>query len=612
MLNFLKNIFYKIPLFLQDLLRPIAKWFYYYICMLFSHDVSEEKAYQKNIDLKSLYIPVNDMHLKIKDKFLLYKHKFIIPPPKKQFRNCFLSNDYSEIEERAQAWDGKPILKASIIVASYNQKDTLKLNLLAWTQQTYPKGLIEVIVADDGSSDGTEALVEELKKKLDYKIKFFTQEDKGFRVAKVRNEGVALSEGEVVFFVDADTIPSSEYIQEHMKYYHVSDEVAVVGMRQRIEAKINEDTVLHKHTIESLKKLPMIEDKDAPERVRSWRKNILFNNMEFRKEPRAWGGFHGTLGSCRKCDYLGVGGSDESFTAYGQEDSELGFRLLAKVRYLVSNPKACLFHLEHPGSPYKISPLNVKMLKDKTKGPKVTVYIPVHNSEKYIEESIQSVLKQTLEDFELIIVNDGSTDNTGQILEKYRYHPKVRIYSQSHKGKGAASNLALLYARGECICNLDSNDLLLPDALEILSKELDQNRYIGFVYAGHYNIKNGEKILVNPPPYKPGAFLLFQNTSFPKIRIWRKFFFIQTEGFNEKLLTNVDYDISLKLEEICYIKEVSTVLYQSIIHSSDSAPISQQITLKDTVKVLNFALQRRRIALRAEIDKQNEIFFKCT
>ena len=259
-----------------------------------------------------------------------YRHKRRTPPRKKQFKNCFFSNDYSLVQEKTSLWTGKPSLKASVIVASYNQKDTLKLNLLAWMQQTYPLELIEVIVADDGSNDGTEELANNLMTRLPISLKFYTQEDKGFRLAKIRNEGVALSNGDVVLFVDADTIPCREYVWEHMKYYHVSDNLAVVGMRHRIKNNITQEYILDKHKLDLLSQLPMIEDPGTPRYMKKWRKEVLFNNVTFRRHWNAWGGFHGTLTSCRRKDYIGVGGYDERFTVYGQDSIDMANRLLAR------------------------------------------------------------------------------------------------------------------------------------------------------------------------------------------------------------------------------------------------------------------------------------------
>lgn len=570
-------VYNKLPLSLQNFLNPLGLKFHDFLVNTFYDE------FRKNT---ILYIPIQNQKPDSDIEYVPYKHKRITPPRDKQFRNRYFSNDYSKVEEKVSLWKGKSHLKASVIIASYNQKQTLKLNLLAWTQQTYPIDLIEVIVADDGSRDGTEELVNELKTQLPYTLKFYTQEDEGFRLAKVRNEGVALSSGDVVLFVDADTIPSREYIWEHMKYYHISESVAVVGLRHSIENNITEDIVVDNNKLDSLKKLPLIEDQDAPRYIRKWRKNILFNNLAFRNQCNVWGGFHGTLTSCRREDYIGVGGNDESFTTYGQEDIEMGYRLLAKVQYLISNPKARLYHLEHPSHPHKLNSQNIEIFREKTKVPKVTVYIVAYNAETHIEETINSVLTQTLKDYELIIVDDGSADSTGSILRRYKYHPKIRVYKQAHKGKGAASNFALLYSRGEFVCPLNQDDLLMPDALETLSSALEESEKIGFVYAGHKEVKDGEEVFVRPEIYNPGSFLI-NRVTLPMM--WKRGYFFLTEGFNQDTTSYVEYDIALKLEELCGVNRLDDIIY-----ISSSKPESDiRVRNIDLVSILNSAIKRR-------------------
>jgi glycosyltransferase involved in cell wall biosynthesis len=541
-------------------------------------------------------IPLRKKFFERSSHFIVYNHKHIVPHSEKQFKNCYFPNDYTEIEDLASNWNGRLYLKASIITATYNQKDTLKLHLLGWTQQKYPFDLFEIIVADDGSSDGTEELIKEMTNTLPYKLKYYSQEDKGFRLAKVRNGGIALSKGDVVFFVDADTIASPEYIWEHMKYYHVSDKIAVVGMRHRIEPTVNEDTVLNK--INTLKDMPMLKDTAASQKVRDWRNNILFNNIVWRKQWKVHGGFHGTLVSCRREDIVGVGGWDESFTQYGQEDTEMAYRLLSKVQFLISNPKARLYHLEHPHHPCKTDPKNKEVLQNKTKPPKVSVYIPVYNSDrnlilnvqKRIEESIQSILKQTLQNIEIIIVNDGSPRSFSKILEKYKYHSKIRILFQKKRTKGAACNMALLYARGDYICQLDPGDLLMPEALSILTKELDDNPKKGLVYAGYYDFFNNKEIKRLPSEYKPGLFLKESTSYYPAL--WRRICFLQSEGVDENFNEASDLDLFLKLEEICSVKEVSLLLFKKRVHNSLKK-------IKDYTIALNNALRRRKLKLKA-------------
>jgi len=92
---------------------------------------------------------------------------------------------------------------------------------------------------------------------------------------------------------------------------------------------------------------------------------------------------------------------------------------------------------------------------------KVTVYIPTHNYEKYIEKSIQSVLSQTMDDWELIVINDGSTDDTSEILKRYAEHPKIRIVEQVKKGLNITNNIALRLSNAKYFMRLDADDYFL-------------------------------------------------------------------------------------------------------------------------------------------------------
>lgn len=102
--------------------------------------------------------------------------------------------------------------------------------------------------------------------------------------------------------------------------------------------------------------------------------------------------------------------------------------------------------------------------------PKISVILPVYNSQNYIKEAVESVLVQTFTDFELIVVNDGSTDNTLNILNQFE-DLRIRIITQDNLGPGAARNNALKIAQGEYVMYLDSDDWFYPNALEIAYRE---------------------------------------------------------------------------------------------------------------------------------------------
>jgi glycosyltransferase involved in cell wall biosynthesis len=95
--------------------------------------------------------------------------------------------------------------------------------------------------------------------------------------------------------------------------------------------------------------------------------------------------------------------------------------------------------------------------------PKISVVMSVHNGERYLAEAVQSVLNQTFRDFELIIINDGSTDRTGEILEGFaRAHSRIRLISRENKGLSYSLNEGVLAARGEWVARMDADDVALP------------------------------------------------------------------------------------------------------------------------------------------------------
>lgn len=107
---------------------------------------------------------------------------------------------------------------------------------------------------------------------------------------------------------------------------------------------------------------------------------------------------------------------------------------------------------------------------------KVSVIIPAYNAEKYIKECLDSVLNQTYKDVELVIVNDGSKDGTKSILDTYAArHCNIKVIHTENGGVSRARNIGLDYAMGDYVMFLDSDDLLVANAIEILLSDLKNN-----------------------------------------------------------------------------------------------------------------------------------------
>lgn len=145
-------------------------------------------------------------------------------------------------------------------------------------------------------------------------------------------------------------------------------------------------------------------------------------------------------------------------------------------------------------------------------GPLVSGIVPAFNAERFLSDALDSALAQTLRDSEIIVVDDGSTDATGAIADRYAAaHPqRVRVIHQANGGLVAARNAAIAVARGRYIALLDADDFWLPHHLEISTRELESAAEVGLV---HSNIEfmDIEGRVLNVPvraqPSSKGAFL---------------------------------------------------------------------------------------------------------
>lgn len=129
-----------------------------------------------------------------------------------------------------------------------------------------------------------------------------------------------------------------------------------------------------------------------------------------------------------------------------------------------------------------------------SKNPIVSVILPTYNREHLIVDSIQSILSQTFQNFEIIVVDDGSTDNTEKTVSKIRDHRIKYLKYPENRGATYARNIGIKQASGTYIAFQDSDDLWLPDKLTKQVKSLQKStNHVGAVYTGYWWIVNGKK-----------------------------------------------------------------------------------------------------------------------
>jgi glycosyltransferase involved in cell wall biosynthesis len=137
--------------------------------------------------------------------------------------------------------------------------------------------------------------------------------------------------------------------------------------------------------------------------------------------------------------------------------------------------------------------------------PKVSVIMPVYNGEVYLEKSINTLLSQSFNDWELVVVDDGSTDTTPLILQRFT-DPRIRTFRQKNGGEARARNTGLANVTGEYLAFLDADDEYLPDALKNLVSYLDNNPEFSVVFSDGYICDSKGKDLMRLTEIRPWIF----------------------------------------------------------------------------------------------------------
>ena len=123
-----------------------------------------------------------------------------------------------------------------------------------------------------------------------------------------------------------------------------------------------------------------------------------------------------------------------------------------------------------------------------TTNPLVTVYITNYNYGQFLNKAVESVIAQTFDNFELIIIDDGSNDGSRLIIEEYSKRKNIISVFQKNKGLSSSNNVALKMARGKYIMRLDADDYLAPQALEVMVSEMERNPEIALIFPDYYLI----------------------------------------------------------------------------------------------------------------------------
>lgn len=135
-----------------------------------------------------------------------------------------------------------------------------------------------------------------------------------------------------------------------------------------------------------------------------------------------------------------------------------------------------------------------------------SIITPVYNAEKYLQRCIDSILNQNFQDYELILIDDGSVDQSGEICEKYAgKYGQIKVIHQENQGHTSARNSGLAIAQGEYIVFVDSDDWIEPNLLSDCYEKVTENNYPDIVLYGFRRVMKGENI-DRKQPYREGAY----------------------------------------------------------------------------------------------------------
>lgn len=235
-----------------------------------------------------------------------------------------------------------------------------------------------------------------------------------------------------------------------------------------------------------------------------------------------------------------------------------------------------------------------------TFNPKVSIVIPVYNGKNYLSEAIDSALGQTYKNLEVIVINDGSTDNGATEIIAKSYGDKIRYFSKPNGGVSSALNLGIEKMTGEYFSWLSHDDMYYPDKIQFQIDSLSKEDNKEVVFFGDYDLINESSI----------QFASIKVKSFPKKRIKyeliksspihgctlliAKSLFTKTGLFDEKLRTSQDYDLWFKMADFADFIHLDKPFVKSRIHGQQGTQSmsevmrkeSEQLYLREVPKIL--------------------------
>ena len=201
----------------------------------------------------------------------------------------------------------------------------------------------------------------------------------------------------------------------------------------------------------------------------------------------------------------------------------------------------------------------------------VSVVMSVFNGERFLGEAVESILAQSFADFELIVINDGSSDASGKILDTFRKQdPRVCVYEQENKGLVESLNRGCSLAQGRYIARMDADDIAIPERLALQVGFMEESPTVG-VLGGAVQIVNkaGKGLTISRNPssdHDIRAALLHGSPFWHPTVLMRKDALDKVGGYRKAFVEAEDYDLWLRLAEHYQLRNLDSVLLKYRLH----------------------------------------------
>jgi CMP-N-acetylneuraminic acid synthetase len=179
--------------------------------------------------------------------------------------------------------------------------------------------------------------------------------------------------------------------------------------------------------------------------------------------------------------------------------------------------------------------------------PLVTVYITNYNYGHFIKQAINSVLQQTYSPIEILIIDDGSTDNSKEVINRYESLDNITVIYQQNKGLNITNNIALRVSKGKYIVRLDADDYFTNDAIELMVEKLEQDENLGLVFPDYFYVDANGKIIGEHTRHDFDSDVsLFDQAAHGACTMIRSSFLKNLGGYNENFSCQDGYELWVK------------------------------------------------------------------